>query len=233
MRVSKKCFSLMLLWSSLFCLSSGAYAHDTPQGFVYVRDMIPNIVVELRYATDYNFVGRPIDGYLTSRCLLSKEAGQALAKVQKELNRFALGLKIYDAYRPQRAVNHFVRWARDVDDTKMKKYFYPDVDKRDLFRLGYIAEKSGHSRGSTVDVTIISLAKATLGVELDFGTVFDFFGPQSWVNSASVSQTQRAHRMLLNMLMTTHGFVPYEKEWWHFTLKNEPYPDTYFDFPVQ
>lgn len=224
---------LLLLWASLFGATIAAVAGEAPEGFVNVTEVIPNISVELRYASSNNFMGRPIDGYHSSRCMLSKEATLALLNVQTELNRFGLGLKIFDAYRPQRAVDDFVRWARNADDTKMKQYFYPDVDKRDLFKLGYIAEKSGHSRGSAVDVTIISLEKATRGVELDLGTVFDFFGPESWVNNPSLSQSQRAHRLLLQLLMIKHGFSPYEKEWWHFTLRNEPYPDTYFDFLIQ
>ena len=145
---------------------------------------------------------------------------------------FGLGLKIFDAYRPQRAVDHFVRWAKDIGEVRMKKEFYPNVDKGNLFKEDYIAEKSGHSRGSTVDLTVIGLDAKSGEAELDMGTAFDYFGPQSWPESPVVSAGQRAHRMLLQKLMEKHGFKPYPKEWWHFTLSREPYPDTYFDFPI-
>ena len=144
-----------------------------------------------------------------------------------------MGLKIYDAYRPQHAVDDFVRWGKDLDDTMMQREYYPKVQKKDLFREGYIAEKSSHSRGSTVDLTIVRLDKQPSESELDMGTHFDFFGPEAWPDSPLVSSLHRAHRMLLQMLMSKHGFEPYPKEWWHFTLKNEPFPNTYFNFPVQ
>jgi zinc D-Ala-D-Ala dipeptidase len=208
-------------------------ADGMPEAFVRIEEIIPNIQVDLRYFTDKNFLGRHVDGYLASRCLLAKEAAEALRKVQDELNRFGLGLKIYDAYRPQRAVNHFVRWGKDLDDTKMQTEYYPKIQKKDLFNEGYIAEKSSHSRGSTVDLTIVYMDKTPSESELDMGTCFDFFGPESWPESPLVSPVQRAHRMLLQVLMLKHGFEPYAKEWWHFTLKKEPFPETYFDFPVQ
>lgn len=146
---------------------------------------------------------------------------------------FGLGLKLFDAYRPQRAVEHFVRWARDVNDLRMKAEFYPGVEKRDLLKEGYIAEKSSHSRGSTVDVTLVPLNATRPAQALDMGTPFDWFGPESWPNSPAVTPVQRAHRLLLRMVMEKHGFQPYAQEWWHFTLINEPFPGTYFDFPVQ
>jgi zinc D-Ala-D-Ala dipeptidase len=208
-------------------------AESLPEGFVYVKEIIPNIRVELRYLTSDNFIGRPVDGYIKSRCILTREAVDGLKRVQEELNRFGLGLKIYDAYRPQRAVSHFVRWAKDLDDTKMKTAYYPQVNKEELFAKGYIADRSGHSRGSTVDVTIVSINESEVQVELDMGTGFDFFDPKSWPDNPSMSPDQRAHRMLLRTLMTKHGFQSYSKEWWHFTLEKEPYPDTYFNFPVE
>lgn len=204
-----------------------------PEGFVYVDQVIPDIKIELRYYSDHNFVGQRIDGYLEPRCILTAQAAQALKKVQEELRRFGLGLKIFDAYRPQRAVDHFVRWAEDLQDTKMKAEFYPDVDKQDLFKKQYIAAKSSHSRGSTVDVTITAMDAAPSAPALDMGTGFYLFGPPSWPTSLAVSPESRAHRMLLQVLMVRHGFEPIAEEWWHFTLKNEPFPDTYFDFPVQ
>lgn len=203
-----------------------------PKGFVYVDEMIPDVRLELRYATTHNFVGERIDGYRQPRPILTRQAAEALQKVQEELSRFGLGLKVFDAYRPQRAVDHFVRWAKDVKDTRMKAEFYPGVDKENLFRDDYIAARSGHSRGSTVDVTIIDLDGAS-SWELDMGTGFDFFGPESWPERREIAPEQRAHRMLLQVLMKKHGFKPYPKEWWHFTLESEPFPETYFDFPVR
>jgi D-alanyl-D-alanine dipeptidase len=224
---------ILLICAFLSATVPATAADSLPEGFVDAKEVIPTIQVELRYATDNNFIGRPIDGYLGKRCILTREAANALKQVQDELTGFGLGLKIYDAYRPQQAVDHFVRWAKDHGDTAMKKQYYPDVKKEDLFRKGYIAEQSGHSRGSTVDVTIISLAPPKRGTELDMGTPFDFFGPESWPDNLSLSPDRRAHRLLLRLVMTRHGFKPYDKEWWHFTLENEPYLDTYFNFPVQ
>lgn len=204
-----------------------------PSGFVYVDDVIPGIELEMRYYSSHNFVGRRVDGYLQPKCILTVAAAESLKGVQQELESFGLGLKIYDAYRPQRSVDDFVRWAKDLKDTRMKQEFYPDVDKKDLFKEKYIAAKSSHSRGSTVDLTIVSLTGATIGKGLDMGSGFDLFGPRSWPTSLSVTPAARAHRMLLQVLMKKHGFEPYPQEWWHFTLKNEPFPETYFDFPIQ
>lgn len=208
-------------------------AEGLPEGFVYVDEAIPGIRIELRYFTDHNFIGRRVDGYLAPKCILTREATESLKKVQEELKPFGLGLKIYDAYRPQRSVDDFIRWGKDVSDTRMQAEYYPKVRKKDLFREGYIAERSSHSRGSTVDLTIVCLDKPPAESDLDMGTRFDFFGPEAWPGSPLVSSVQRAHRMLLQVLMSKHGFEPYPKEWWHFTLKGEPFPDTYFDFPVQ
>jgi len=204
-----------------------------PKGFVDADRMIPDLRLDLRYAGDHNFVGEPIDGYLNGRCILSREAVEALKKVQEELNRFGLGLKIFDAYRPQMAVDHFVRWAHKVKDTRMKPEFYPDVAKKDLFKDGYIAAKSSHSRGSTVDLTIVALGGADAARELDMGSGFDFFGLRSWPDSPQVAPPSREHRLLLRLVMEKNGFRPYPQEWWHFTLKGEPWPETYFNFPVQ
>jgi len=208
-------------------------AADLPENFVYIEDVIPNIKVDLRYFTDRNFLGRRVDGYVAARCILTRQAAEALNKVQEDLNRFGLGLKVFDAYRPQRAVDDFVRWGRDLNDTKMQAEYYPRVQKKDLFREGYVAEKSGHSRGSTVDLTIVCLGNQPEESELDMGTAFDFFGPEAWPDSSLVSPVHRAHRMLLQALMRKHGFEPYPQEWWHFTLRDEPDPITYFDFSVQ
>jgi D-alanyl-D-alanine dipeptidase len=208
-------------------------AEGLPEGFVDVKKVIPDIVMELRYYSCRNFIGDRIDGYLKPRCILTEKAADALMKVQEELRPFGLGLKVYDAYRPQQAVDHFVRWAKDLKDLRKKEEFYPGVDKADLFKEEYIALRSSHSRGSTVDVTIVDLQEEGTNKELDMGTGFDFFGPASWPHDSGNSLDGRAHRMLLHVLMKKHGFEHYPKEWWHFTLKDEPFPETYFNFPVR
>ncbi len=220
---------LISLHSTLF--PAFIFAEGLPEGFVYVETVVPDIHTELRYLSDENFLGRRVSGYLAPRCILTREAAEALKKVQDELKQFGMGLKIFDAYRPQCAVDHFVQWGKDLNDTKMRTKYYPDVQKKDLFKEGYIAEKSSHSRGSTVDLTIVCLDEPS--TELDMGTHFDFFGPEAWPDSPLVSPVHRAHRMLLHVLMNKYGFDSYPKEWWHFTLKNEPFPHTYFNFQVQ
>ncbi len=225
--------SLSLLALFIAACAAKVKTSPLPPGFVYVQQVIPDIKIDLRYYTSYNFVGKPIDGYLQRRCILTSEAAAALKKVQQELKPFGLSLKIFDAYRPQRAVDHFVRWAKDLSDQRMKREFYPNVDKRNLFKEDYIAARSSHSRGSTVDLTITALQAAAAAPGIDMGSSFDFFSPESWPYYAGITANQRAHRMLLNQLMTQHGFKPYPKEWWHFTLIDEPFPDTYYDFPIQ
>jgi D-alanyl-D-alanine dipeptidase len=218
----------VFLVALFYCIPSTA--GQLPEGFVYLKDVVPDITVELRYYTEDNFAGERIDGYLKPACILSRKAALALKEVQEDLRAFGLGLKVFDAYRPQRAVDHFVRWAKEVENTTMKWKYYPDVLKENLFRDGYIAAKSSHTRGSTVDVTMINFDSKK---ELDMGSGFDFFGPKSWPKNPSVGASQRAHRMLLRTLMNHHGFEPIEEEWWHFTLRDEPFPDTYFNFTVQ
>jgi len=209
--------------------AQSAVPQDRPAAFVDAATVVPGLVADMRYAGSHNFVGRPIDGYQAPHCLLTQVAAAALAEVARDLNSRGLVIKVFDCYRPERAVMNFVRWARDLNDTAEKAEFYPDVDKRVLFRDGYIASRSGHSRGSTLDLT---LTKAD-GSELDMGTHFDFFSPKSWTDDASMSTEQHANRMLLATAMRRRGFRGYDKEWWHFTLRGEPFPDTYFDFPVQ
>jgi len=184
----------------------------------------------LRYCNDNNFVGQQIDGYEKEVVITTTQTAKALKKIQDTLKTQGLGLKIYDAYRPQRAVNHFVRWAKQINDTLKKEEFYPNVKKRNLFKEGYIASKSRHSSGSTVDLTIINLET---GEELDMGTPYDFFGPESWVENKNLTQKQQANRQLLQKVMLTNGFRNYPQEWWHFTLRGEPYRNQYFDFPVK
>jgi D-alanyl-D-alanine dipeptidase len=183
----------------------------------------------MRYASSHNFVGRPIDGYQAPHCLLTQEASAALAAAVRDVAAQNLVIKVFDCYRPARAVENFVRWARDLADTAGKAEFYPDVDKRTLFRDGYIASHSGHSRGSTIDLTLAT----TEGHELDMGTPFDYFSPRSWTADSTITPQQHANRMLLASAMRRRGFRGYDKEWWHFTLRNEPFPETYFDFPVK
>ena len=232
MRASKAPFTVLFFLFVTF-VTPAVTAGTLPEGFVYARDVIPDIKIELRYYSQDNFIGRRIDGYSNPRCILTKKAADAIRKVKAELKPFNLGLKIYDAYRPQRAVDHFVRWAKDHRDRKMKARYYPAVAKKDLFKKGYIAKKSGHSRGSTVDLTIITVDSGRNSEELDMGSGFDFFSPISWPGNSSISPSSRAHRMLLQTLMKKYGFEPYSREWWHFTLKDEPFPKTYFNFPVE
>lgn len=220
----------LLSFTMFFTEITHANPASIPQDFVYLHEVIPGIRLKMSYYTADNFVGKPIDGYIRPRALLTKSAADALAAVQKELAAFGLGLKIFDAYRPQRAVNHFVRWAGDLQDNLMKSRHYPNIDKSRLFEEGYLALHSSHSRGSTVDLTLVASGS---GEDIDMGGIFDFFGPESWPTAITATPSQRAHRMLLKTLMEQHGFAPFAQEWWHFTLKNEPYPDTYFDFPVQ
>jgi D-alanyl-D-alanine dipeptidase len=236
-----------------------------PEGFVYLSEVDPTIIQEMRYATAYNFVGEQIDGYDEAECVLTREAARALAQVQADLRPRRMSLKVYDCYRPQRAVDHFVRWIRLVDrpgyegdDEAMKEAFFPAVEKRRLFREGYIARRSGHSRGSTVDLTVVRLphtpratyprppaalprcdAPAVGGPggrldegDLDMGTAYDCFTPLSMTDSPAVSDVARSNRRLLRDAMSRRGFRNYPQEWWHFTLRSEPFAGRYFDFAI-
>ncbi|MCF6441305.1 M15 family metallopeptidase [Pseudoalteromonas luteoviolacea] len=198
--------------------------------FVDITTKVPNIHTEIRYFTKDNFVGEKIDGYLAPKCLLSTDAAAGVAKAQRDLNAFGLGLKVYDCYRPQMAVDHFVRWAKDLDDTKNKARYYPEVPKNKLFERGYIAVRSGHSRGSTIDLTVVDLKT---GRELDMGSGWDFFSKVSWPSYQGISAEQRANRMLLSKVMQTAGFKGLTEEWWHFTLIDEPHETHYFTQPVR
>ena len=233
---TKKTLVIVFAASMIMTVTTAGAApqrHPLPDGFAYLDKAIPGLVIDLRYVTNNNFVGQPIDGYRHGHVILSAPAAAALSDVQARLRRFGLELKVFDAYRPQRAVDHFVRWGKDLDDQRTKSDYYPDIPKEDLFKQGYIASRSSHSRGSTVDVTIVYHDEAGAIRELDMGSRFDFFDPISWPDSPGISAQQRANRVLLRSLMMANGFVPYGQEWWHFTLKAEPYPNTYFDFPNQ
>lgn len=215
---------------------------DGSADFVTVTDVVPDAILEIRYFSTYNFVGSRIDGYLQPTALLTREAADSLRAVSEDVMKLGYRLKIWDAYRPQMAVDHFVRWAADVTDTVMKPYFYPDLDKGVLFEQEYIMEKSGHTRGSTVDLTLFDM---DAGEEVDMGGTFDFFGPEShpdyggnpetgeYTGGADITAKQFENRMVLRDAMLRHGFKPIDSEWWHFTLRNEPFPDTYFNFSVR
>ena len=222
---------------------------DDSSQFVAITDVVPDAILEIRYYSTYNFVGARIDGYEAPTALLTRQAADSLKAVSDDLIKLGYRIKIFDAYRPQKGVDHFVRWAADVDDTAMKPYFYPDLDKSVLFEQEYIMEKSGHTRGSTVDLTLFDMASEQ---EVDMGATFDWFGVESHPdfcgnpetgeytgdNSASpagrsITAEQFEHRMVLRRAMMAHGFKPLDSEWWHFTLRDEPFPDTYFTFPVK
>ena len=201
--------------------------HDASR-FVLLSDYVPGIVQEIRYYSTYNFVGDRIDGYEEPIALLTKDAARALKVVSNQANVMGWRLKVFDAYRPARAVRHFVLWGIEDLDQRMKPFFYPDLEKQDLFRLGYVASKSSHSRGSTIDLTLLDMAS---GKELDMGSPFDYFCERSHPDSREITPEQYENRMRLQKLMTDNGFAPIDCEWWHFTLRDEPFPDTYFEFP--
>jgi len=200
-----------------------------PSAFVLLADHVPSIVQEIRYYSTYNFIGDRIDGYEEPCALLTKEAARALKQVSGELNVQGYRLKIFDAYRPATAVKHFVLWGIEDLDLRMKPFFYPNLDKTDLFNLGYIASQSSHSRGSTVDLTLLDMQT---GKEVDMGSPFDLFDEISHPDYRGITDEQYDNRMILRNAMMRNGFEPIDCEWWHFTLKDEPYPNTYFDFPV-
>ena len=200
-----------------------------PSGFVLLADYVPHIVQEIRYYTTYNFVGDRINGYEEPCALLTVEAARALKAVSNELIVQGYRLKVFDAYRPACAVKHFVLWGIEDQDIRMKPYFYPELEKQELFSKGYIAKQSSHSRGSTVDLTLLDMKS---GKELDMGGPFDYFGERSHTDYRGITEEQYQNRMLLQKIMLRHGFRPINCEWWHFTLSDEPYPDTYFAFPV-
>lgn len=223
----KKIFLLFLLMSIFHGNSQG---NSLPEDFVYVQEVIPDVILEMRYAGTNNFIGRPVPGYNAPVAILSRPAANALKKVQEELKEKGYCLKIFDAYRPQRAVDYFVHWARDEADTLMKQKFYPNAAKKNLFQLGYISSRSGHTRGSTIDLTIVDL---TTGLDVDMGGKYDFFGELSHHTNLKISAAQQQNRVLLKHTMMKHGFQPYHKEWWHYTFQPEPYPNTYFDIVVE
>ena len=200
-----------------------------PSGFVLLSDFVPDIIQEIRYYTTYNFIGDRIDGYEETCALLTKEAARALKSASNEMFVRGYRLKIFDAYRPACAVKHFVLWGIEDQDIRMKPYFYPKLEKQELFVKGYIAKQSSHSRGSTVDLTLLDM---NTGKELDMGSPFDLFDEISHPDCRDISDEQYENRMILQQVMVRNGFCSIDCEWWHFTLRDEPYPDTYFEFPV-
>jgi D-alanyl-D-alanine dipeptidase len=214
----------------LSCQQAPESPADARQQFVSIAEVIPNVVLDVRYYSSDNFVGARVDGYRDAVILLSRTAAIALQQVQAELNEQGLGLKIFDGYRPQKAVDHFVRWSEDPSDILTKEKYYPELPKDRLFELGYISRKSGHTRGSTVDLTIVELQS---GEELAMGSPWDFFGEISHHDSPLVDEEATTNRNLLRDVMLRHGFNPYANEWWHYTLADEPFPETYFDFNVE
>ena len=250
-------FFTALIFTALVISCSGNAAEKAPEqpagqasapemdasAFVNITDVVPDVILEIRYFSTYNFVGARIDGYEQPTALLTRRAADSLRAVSDDLVKQGYRLKIYDAYRPQKGVDHFVRWGNDVKDTLMKRYFYPNECKDSLFIKEYIATRSGHSRGSTLDLTLFDMRTEK---EVDMGGTFDWFGREShpdycgdpesgkWkAESGKLTKEQFENRMILRRAMMAHGFKPYESEWWHFTLKNEPFPDTYFAFPVR
>lgn len=229
--------SLILAFSLLAVLFSGlgyAEAADRQEldssDFVQLAEAVPDAILEIRYYSTYNFVGERVDGYEEPLALLTKEAAEALKQVSDYVMEQGYRLKIFDAYRPQKAVDHFVRWAEDLEDTRMKPYFYPEKDKSVLFSEGYIDARSGHSRGSTIDLTLFDM---TTEKEVDMGGTFDYFGELSHPDhTENLTQEQYQNRMILREAMMRFGFRPLSTEWWHFTLDTEPFTNTYFEFPV-
>lgn len=203
--------------------------NNLPDGFVIVSNVVPDVIQEIRYYSTYNLIGKRLDSYNAPIAILNKESANALKNAAEDFNSQGYYIKIFDAYRPQTAVNNFISWAKNINDTKMKNIFYPNVNKKELFSLGYIAEKSAHSRGSALDMTLIDMKS---GKEIDAGSPYDFFDEISHHGTDKITEEQDKNRLIIKNTMERNGFSAYPNEWWHYTLNNEPYPDTYFDFPI-
>ena len=231
----------VIVCTGLLLYNNAKKTSDGSENFVVITDVIPDAILEIRYHSTFNFVGTRVDGYLEPTALMTRQSADSLKVVSDEMKAKGYRLKIYDAYRPQCAVDHFVRWAQNPSDTLTKRYFYPMLEKPVLFEQNYILSRSGHTRGSTVDLTLFDEAT---GKEVDMGGVFDWFGDESHPDfcgnpdtgeytGGALTEEQFRNRMLLREVMLRHGFLPIDSEWWHFTLANEPFPDTYFTFPVK
>ena len=212
----------------LLIFYSDFFNNNLEDGFVYLNDIDKTIIVDLKYYSTQNFTGQYVEGYHSNNAILTKESALALSNAQDDFNKLGYSLILYDAYRPQRAVNFFLQWSKNHNDTINKRIYYPNIKKSELFELGYIAYKSGHSRGSTVDVSLIEMST---NKELDMGTIFDYFGVESHTFFNDISEKQKSNRLILYKIMSNNGFKNYSKEWWHFTLENEPFKK-YFDFLV-
>ena len=213
----------------LFTFNYILFNNNLEDGFVYLKDIDQSVIVDLKYYSSENFTGQLVEGYHSNTAILTNEAALALSNAQDDFNKLGYSLILYDAYRPQRAVDFFVQWSKNLNDTINKRIYYPNIKKSELFELGYIAYKSGHSRGSTVDVSLVEISTNKV---LDMGTVFDYFGVESHTFFDDISEKQKSNRLILYEIMSNNGFKNYSKEWWHFTLKNEPY-QKYFDFLVK
>lgn len=205
-------------------------ARELPEGFVYIDEMIEDCIIDAKYFGTDNFLGRPVDGYEQNLVVMSRAAAEGCVKAAEILRKQGYVMKFFDAYRPQRAVDDFCRWGQDAEDQRRKPIHYPNVEKAAMFDEGYIARRSGHTRGSCVDLTIVDMKTHQ---EVDMGSIFDFMDPRSWPLNTDVTPEQLRNRMILRNAMLQCGFVPYECEWWHFRVKNEPHPDTYFDFVIR
>lgn len=231
--------SMLILLAATACSSAADQAADAASSqpasadLVDITSVAASVRLDIRYAGPDNFVGEPVEGYAAPKCLLSSEAAAALDRVQDDLARDGLSLLVFDCFRPQRAVDHFVRWAEDTAELRTKAEYYPAVDKARLFEEGYIAERSGHSRASTVDLTLATVTEDGTATPLDMGTPFDFFDPLSHTESPDITPDQLANRLRLREAMDAGGFRNYPSEWWHYTLRDEPYPDTYFDREIR
>lgn len=240
--LTRQAFLMLISVCTLMACNDDSSPEVAPEkdasGFVVLTDVVPDVILEIRYYSTYNFIGRRIPGYEEPIAILTRQAADSLKKVNDDLKQQGYLLKVFDAYRPQKAVDYFMEWAKDVNDTLMKPYFYPELDKAVLVPQEYVAEKSGHTRGSTIDLTLFDMKKEK---EVDMGCTYDYFGlashpdvqPGQPVGAYQpINQQQYDNRMILQKAMMAHGFKPYDCEWWHFTLANEPYPNTYFVFPI-
>lgn len=223
-------FAVITIFSDCCSSLRATNTASKPDSFVIVNSTIPSALFEIRYYSNNNFIGTKVNGYEKPLCILTKPTNSALIKVQQEVHLSGYTLKIFDCYRPQQAVDHFIQWVKDLKDQKMKFQYYPNEEKSQLIEKGYIADQSGHSRGSTLDLTLVRQSNFT---ELDMGTPYDYFDTLSNTEDPRITEEQKNNRLLLKTVMEKYGFLNYNKEWWHYTLKNEPYPDTYFNFPVK
>lgn len=229
-KVLLNCFIICFLNLFLTITSFADISPTDSSGFVVLTDIVPDAIMEVRYYTLYNFIGDRVHGYEEPVALVTKETAYALREVQKEIVPLGYAIKVFDAYRPQMSVDHFVEWARDLNDVRMQRYFYPEERKENLFAHGYIASRSGHSRGSTVDLTLYDVRN---DCDVDMGGTFDYFGYRSHLDFPDLTEQQKQNRQLLRSIMLKHGFRGIDTEWWHFTLNNEPYPNSYFNFVVK